>query len=62
MLVQVGIDREIGGQVPVVPTVVAAKENLVAARGAPGDPHGDGARLATSFGVANHLGTGDGLD
>src|SRR5262249_51729719 len=49
-----------GGQVPVVPAVVAAEEDPVAAGGAAGDAHGHGAGLPAALGVAHHLGAGDG--
>src|SRR5262249_33727696 len=60
MRIEVGVRRGVGGERPVVPAVVATKQNLVAPRGAAGDTHRDGAGLAAALGVAHHFRTGDG--
>src|SRR4051812_21356607 len=60
MRVEVRFGGEVGGQIPVMPAVVAAEEDLVAPGGPPGDPDGDGTRLSATLGITRHLGAGDG--
>ena len=48
-------EPRLAARVPVVPAVVAAEEDLVAAGDAAGDAHRHGAGLAPALGVAHHL-------
>ena len=62
MGVEVRVSGEIGGQIPVVPAVVTAKEYFVAAGDTAGDADRNRTRLAATFGIADHLGAGNCFD
>ena len=50
-----GVHRNVGGQIPVVPTVVAAEGHLVPSGIGPGDPHRDGHAFSTEAPEPDHL-------
>ena len=49
------LGSDVGGLVPVVPAVVAAKQHLVAAGDPARDPHRNGTGLAAALAVAHHF-------
>ena len=49
---------EVHRQIPIVPAVIPAKSDLVAAGGGPGDADGFGHHFAPRSGVGHHLGPG----
>ena len=61
-LAGVRVRKVVNGLVPVVPTVVAGEEYLVASGGAPRDLYRDGAGFATALAVADHLRAWDRVD
>ncbi len=46
---------QVGGQIPVMPAMVSAEQDFVAACGAARDSHGHRARFAATFRVTHHL-------
>ena len=62
VVVEPVVRGQVGGQIPVMPAVVTAKQHLVPPRRAARDAYRDSAGLATALGIAHHLGARDRAD